>query len=75
MHCVSLYLRIPPRKISLLRFLLEGHDGLAMLSTLDSSLGIVRLLVTESRYNELFRFLAGTSHELARTHSCVTLTK
>lgn len=64
MHCVSIYLRIPPRKISLLRFLLEGYDGLAILSTLDSSLGTVRLLVPKPRYNELYKFLDGTADEL-----------
>jgi hypothetical protein len=54
---VSLYLRIDPTRISLLRFLLEGYDGLALLSTLDARLGTVTLLVHESQVAEIWNFL------------------
>ena len=64
MHCASLYLRISRKRISLLRFLLEGYDGLAILSTVESKDGLVRLLVPAQRYGELLHFLAGTAHEL-----------
>lgn len=65
MRCASLYLRISQQKISLLRFLLEGYDGLGILSTIESKEGLVRLLVPAPRYNELLRFLAGSAHELS----------
>ncbi len=61
----TFYLRIRPDRISLLRFLLEGYDGLAVLSTLDVRLGLVRLIVPKARYGELWRLLAAISGELA----------
>jgi len=60
----SLFLRIRPDKISLFRFLLEGYDGLAVLSTLDAKLGLVRVLVPESRFTELWQLLAAISADL-----------
>jgi len=62
--CNSVYLRIAPGRINLLRFLLEGYDGLAIVSTLDSQAGLVRLLVPVSRYGELFRMLPAVAPEL-----------
>lgn len=58
MYCHTLYIRIAPARIGLLRFLLEGYDGLAVLSTDDSATGCVRLLVPRSRYIELMCFLS-----------------
>jgi hypothetical protein len=60
----SLFYKVRPEKISLFRFLLEGYDGLAVLSTLDASDGLVRLLVPESRMSELGQFLEAVSEEL-----------
>ncbi len=56
--------RVRPDKISLFRFLLEGYDGLAVLSTLDAGEGLVRLLVPESRCTELLQLLAAISEDL-----------
>jgi hypothetical protein len=53
----TFFLRIRPDKISLFRFLLEGYDGLAVLSTLDAKQGLVRLLVPKSRSTELWQLL------------------
>ncbi len=61
----TFFLRIRPDRISLLRFLLEGYDGLAALSTLDARQGLVRLLVPKARHAELWRLLAAISGELA----------
>lgn len=66
MHCESLYLNISPARISLLRFLLEGHDGLAILSTLDNGTGLVRLLFPGSRHRELMTFLAAVASDLRK---------
>jgi len=63
-RCRTLYLRIAPARIGLLKFLLEGYDNLAVLSTDDSGNGCVRLLVPRSRYEELMRFLAATAGKL-----------
>ncbi|MHB8809076.1 MAG: DUF4911 domain-containing protein [Desulfobulbaceae bacterium] len=59
-----MYLFIAPARISLLRFLLEGYDGLAMLSTLDSKTGLVRLLFPGPRYMELAAFLNAIAADL-----------
>lgn len=65
MRSESLYLRIVPARIGLLRFLLEGYDGLAMLSTLDSKTGLVRLLFPGPRYLEVMAFLAAVASDLS----------
>jgi hypothetical protein len=62
----TFYLRIRPERISLLRFLLEGYEGLAVLSTLDARLGLVRLIVPACRYAELWGLLAAICEDLAQ---------
>ncbi len=61
----TFFLRIRTDRISLFRFLLEGYDGLAVLSTVDVQQGLVRLIVPKDRYGELWRLLAAISGELA----------
>ncbi|MHB8789124.1 MAG: DUF4911 domain-containing protein [Desulfobulbaceae bacterium] len=68
MHSESLYLFIAPARISLLRFLLEGYDGLAMVSTLDNTTGLVRLLYPGPRYAELMAFLAAVASDLQKSN-------
>lgn len=41
--CSSKQLQISPDRIHYLKFILEGYDGLAILSTVDSSQGLVEL--------------------------------
>ncbi|MCI5133254.1 MAG: DUF4911 domain-containing protein [Candidatus Electrothrix sp. EH2] len=60
----TFYLRIRADRISLFRFLLEGYDGLATLSTVDAKDGLVRLIVPESRYTELWELLFAICEEL-----------
>jgi len=67
----TLFLRVRPEKISLFRFLLEGYDGLAVLSTLDVNSGLVRLLIPESRLSELWQLLAAISGELQQNGSSI----
>jgi len=43
---VKQYYRVDRRKIHFLKFILEGYDGVALLSTVDSRLGIVRLYIS-----------------------------
>ena len=63
----QLHLRTRPERIALFRFLLEGYDGLAILSTLDAATGLVRLLFPASRRTELLEFLAAMERELDLT--------
>ena len=60
----TFYLRIRPERISLFRFLLEGYDGLAVLSTMDAKDGLVRLIVPASRYTELWDLLFAICDDL-----------
>jgi hypothetical protein len=62
----TLYLRIRPDRISLLRFLLEGYEGLAVLSTVDMRIGLVKLLVPASRQAELWGLLTAICEELVQ---------
>ena len=62
---MTYYLRINPSRISLFRFLLEGYDGLAVLSTLDAKQGLVRLLVPNSRIDEFWPLLNAICVELS----------
>jgi hypothetical protein len=53
-------LRVDRREISFLRFILEGYDGLAVLSTLDPATGAVELKIApgcESEVNKIIRDL------------------
>ena len=59
------FLRIRPEQISLFRFLLEGYDGLAVLSTLDAKQGLVRLMVPKSRSTELWQLLDAICEDLS----------
>lgn len=61
----TFFLRIRTDRISLFRFLLEGYDGLAVLSTVDGQQGLVRLIVPKDRYTELWTLLAAICGELA----------
>ncbi|MCI5158917.1 MAG: DUF4911 domain-containing protein [Candidatus Electrothrix sp. AUS1_2] len=60
----TFYLRIRSDRIALFRFLLEGYDGLAVLSTMDAKDGVVRLIVPASRYTELWDLLFAICEDL-----------
>jgi hypothetical protein len=42
-HCSLLRLQINPERIHFLKYILEGYDGLALLSTADARQGIVEI--------------------------------
>ena len=61
---LTYYFKVRSDRISLFRFLLEGYDGLAVLSTLDAGKGLVRILVSESRATEFWTLLAAICADL-----------
>ena len=65
----TLFFRIRSDRISLFRFLLEGYDGLAVLSTLDSGRGLVRLLVPGSRTTEFWQLATVISPDLVSVNN------
>ena len=58
----NIYIRINPKSIAFLKFIIEGYDGLALLTTIDRRDGLVKLLVPTSRHDELWRLLAELAH-------------
>ncbi|RJX29804.1 MAG: DUF4911 domain-containing protein [Desulfurivibrio sp.] len=62
----KLYLRIDPRRIVYLKFLLEGYDGLAILSTIDAHAGLVLIRYPGDVQAVLFELLADLAADLTR---------
>ena len=60
----ELILRISPDKFHFLKFILEGYDNLAMLSSLDSREGYVILRYQEKSGRDLFNLLASIAGKL-----------
>lgn len=59
-----LYLRIRPEKISWLKFILEGYDGLAVLSTFNAKAGLVRIWAPAEHAAELVSLLDSVSSQV-----------
>jgi len=64
MVCEQLFLRINPSRIWYLKFILEGYDGLASLSTVERDSGIVLLRFPGSNKKNLFILLGSLAAEL-----------
>ena len=63
-ECSVLYLRINKQKIFYLKFILEGYDGLAVLTTEDNATGLVSLHFPETSRNDLFALLKNIAETL-----------
>lgn len=59
------YIRVQPTEIAFLKFLLEGYDGLASLTTVDPKIGIVSLCFPASLLIEVNEVLSGLAGEIA----------
>lgn len=64
METQSLYLRISPKEIYYLKFILEGYDGMATLSTIDPGKGVVVLRYPWEWRRDLFALLASLAPEI-----------
>ena len=60
----TLYLQVQPSRIGWLRFILEGYDHLALLTTVGSG-GLVRLCYDSRRGPELIELLGVLARQLA----------
>jgi len=56
-HCSLLRLEITPERIHFLKFILEGYDGLALLSTVDPGNGIVEIRYPPESKSDLEKLL------------------
>lgn len=59
-----LYLRITPDSFHYLKFILEGYDNLAVLSSVDMKKGVVRLRYTSGLEGEVFKLLTSIAGRL-----------
>lgn len=57
MKCSAKQLRIAPNRIHFLKFILEGYDGLAVLSTIDRKIGLVEVHYPATREKEVVELL------------------
>lgn len=62
--CGVRHLILPPAEIHYLRFILEGYEGIGMVTTLDPKLGLVRLSVAPGCEEEIDRILTTEKEEL-----------
>ena len=58
----ELYIRIAPGKIAFLKFIIEGYDGLATLTTIDNRNGLIKLMTPAPRMRELWLLLDNLAH-------------
>jgi hypothetical protein len=61
---IEWYLLIRPEKISWLRFIFEGYDGLAVLSTLSPVQGLVRVQTLDCYFLETMSLLEAMAKDL-----------
>lgn len=61
---VEWFLVIRPEKISWLRFILEGYDGLAIVSTIAAQQGLVRIQTLDCCFPETVRLVAALAQDL-----------
>ena len=64
MHTTKRYLRIDRREIGYFRFILEGYDGLAVLTTLDAHEGRVILRIAPGCEKDVERLVQNLSREI-----------
>ena len=63
----KVYLRISPGKFHLLKFILEGYDNLAILSSYQSADGIVVIRYPQEMAQDLFGLLGSLGRNLSKT--------
>ncbi|MGE4559872.1 MAG: DUF4911 domain-containing protein [Desulfobulbus sp.] len=61
---VQWYLLIRPEKISWLRFIVEGYDGLAIVSTVSAKQGLVRVQTLDCLFMDAMRLIAALAEDL-----------
>ena len=65
-RCATLQLKIAPDRIHYLKFILEGYDGLAILSTADARNGLVEIHYPPEIKRDLLELLAEVSSEIIK---------
>ena len=63
---VEIYFIIDPQKFHFLKFILEGYDNLALLSSFDRRNGVVRVKTSREQYPEMIRVLAEIAEQIKK---------
>ena len=63
---VDTYYRIAPQRFHYLKFILEGYDNLAVLSSISNRSGLIRLKCMDDSLPELLTLLAEIAPEIKR---------
>jgi hypothetical protein len=63
-ECVSIQCRVQPKDIAYICSVLEGYDGLAIVSTLDQSEGLLQFCCTTDYRDDLLSFLCELGSEM-----------
>ena len=64
--CSTKQLRISPDRIHYLKFILEGHDNLATLSTVDARQGLVKISYTPEVEEDLTQLLTEIASDIVK---------
>jgi hypothetical protein len=64
--CSSKQLRISPDRIHYLKFILEGYDNLATLSTVDARQGLVKIRYTPEVEEDLTQLLTEIASDIVK---------
>lgn len=62
--CLEKHLIVTPGMIHYLRFLIEAYEGIAVVSTIDPSLGLVKLCIAPGCEEDIDRILAAECSSL-----------
>ena len=61
--CHRRYFRLPARHIAHFQFLVEGYDGIATVTTVDSKAAVLMLCIPDGREGEVDRVLDAMAQE------------
>ena len=65
-RCASLQLKISPERIHYLKFILEGYDNLAILSTVNAQQGLVEIRYTPENEKDLRYLLSEIASDIVK---------
>jgi len=71
-HMASWKIQIDPRQVHYLKFILEGYDNLATMSTVDRRQGIVELYIPSGNEDLVQELLASIKTEIGLKIECRT---
>lgn len=64
MNSTCRHFRVPRDQIAFLRFIFEAYDGIAVLRTLDSGLGVIALQIAPGCEKDVNELIDALGHEI-----------